>query len=574
MIFSLFPSLTYADSSKSSNVMTKRTLTEDSVEQSTKNKEKSTFKVDNVTDNNYMIYKGEWKTTGDPEASFSTFKSATNWINKTSDESPYTIYVTDDTSEITNAVIDSNKTVYLTSDNHTIYNGYSRHIIINGTMYMKDIKFNGNDKYGGVVVTDTFTMNTNSVIENCYRDESDYTSSDCGAGVRMEDDGEFNMNSNSKITDCYANYNGGGIDIGNGTVNMNDNSLISNCKADDSGGAISVSGGNLLNVNGGTIQNCQAYYGGGINGDVVFNKGFIKGCTAEEDGGAIYGEVTMNGGSIENCKASKGAGVRGHLFFNKGTIKDCKAEYAGGGIYGEVTMSGGSIFNCSAINGGGIYGKGTITAGSISNCIASNQGGAIYTDDYDYNDYIDFDNNYRNITISAIASFSSNSSKKKSGLPENYSSSFNFDGKLLNNNDINYVKDSVSEIVAFENGNDSNVYSGGNLSRAVDSITTEGTIYINEDITVLERIEIIRKDIKIISSGSTISTIDIYSHDYIFYVYDAALKLEKIILDGNAVGKGIESSNSKLIMNAILKSKTAKMILKGQQSICIQVSLL
>ena len=264
---------------------------------------------------------------------------------------------------------------------------------------------------GGVYVkSGTFNMNGGTITKNT----SDKGGGDGsgGAGVYVEQNGNFIMNNAASVTENKIKRlsNGGGVYVNGGTFTMNGTSSVTNNIADDNshtlnGGGVYVSGGNFEMNKNASVTGNKANRGTALNGAGVYvsgksstftmnNTASVSGNTANQGGGVYVesGTFNMNDGTISDNKAknekasndTNGGGVYvsgGTFTMNDGTITgntatntDKKNTTYGGGVYvsgGTFTMNGGtsSVTGNTATNGGGVSvssGKFNMNDGTIT----------------------------------------------------------------------------------------------------------------------------------------------------------------------------------------------------------------
>ncbi len=122
---------------------------------------------------------------------------------------------------------------------------------------------------------------------------------------------------------------------------------------------------------------------------MVMNGGTIRGCHANDRGGAVYcadpgGSCDMKGGVIENCTSGdSGGGIYlasgSGLGLNGGVIKGCSSEKKGGGVYADTGSYADVSDPRSKVKGAYVkLSKGTITENH-----AAKYGGGIYMESSD-----------------------------------------------------------------------------------------------------------------------------------------------------------------------------------------------
>ena len=228
-----------------------------------------------------------------------------------------------------------------------------------GVVYMTDGTLNlnapikGNSAVsGGVVYMTDGTLNIKTTVGDTATGVDAKPNTATNGGAVYMADGTLNLQTaNGRLTGNIATENGGAIYAQNGTLNLNDNSsaLVDHNSAKN-GGAIYT-------------RACE----------INIARGYIKGNTATENGGAIYSEGTINitGGVIggDNSGDENSAANGGAIYVHRGSVttaavsgsdggsmKNNHATDNGGAIYASesnVAMSAGSMIKNSAVNNGG-----------------------------------------------------------------------------------------------------------------------------------------------------------------------------------------------------------------------------
>lgn len=303
-------------------------------------------------------------------------------------------------------------------------------------------------------------------------------------------------------------YGGGGI-TNNGTLRMEGNATITHtctpgtislARSVQNTGTFIMDGGKIINGVTGRLSDGSAVVN---TGTFTMNAGTISGFVSSTNGqGAVRssGIFNMSGGTISGCSmtydtyglkfgSAVNIGGSGSTFNMSGTASitgntaNANTYTQGGGVYigagATMNMSGGSITNNKTSTcGGGIYLNKTgclnMTGGSITGNEAYLaypwQGGmlgcgaGIYTEDFDYGNPANT-SKYANISISGSATVANNILTMPvylSNAPDNWAE-FNdpairgslgtFDGKLLNNKEINFHNPNYSVQYKPNNGN-------------------------------------------------------------------------------------------------------------------------
>ena len=294
----------------------------------------------------------------------------------------------------------------------TDYNQYGGGVYVDkdGTFNMNGGVITGNSaNYGGgvYVKSGTFNMYGGTIKENTSSGGFG-TLGFGGAGVYVEESGNFIMNNDARVTENTINSgsNGGGVYVNGGTFEMNGNASVTGNQAKGgtlNGGGVYVSGG-TFKMNGNASVTDNKAKKGTLSGGGVYveggtfemnNTASVKGNTATNNGGGVYvesGTFNMNDGTISGNKAkndktrndTNGGGVYvnsgtftmndGAISGNEATNSDSRNTTYGGGVYvnsGTFTMNGEatSVSNNTATNGGGVYasvGTFTMSGGSIT----------------------------------------------------------------------------------------------------------------------------------------------------------------------------------------------------------------
>lgn len=265
-----------------------------------------------------------------------------------------------------------------------------------------------------------------------------------GGGVFATFNSTFSLQS-GKVTGNVVTTDGGGFRMENSILTLSGGEISKNTATDGAG--LSASGNSNVTLNNGMIeQNTAARRGGGAN--ILNNASFA-----------------ISGGEIRNNKAASGGGAfvgpNSTFAMQNGKVTDNIATADGGGLYLEdsgLAIDDGEISSNMAKNGGGVYlntsAQLTMNGGAIRGNQAAESGGGIFTDDSDYHDPVST-TAYQNVTIAGIANVSGNTSIALQRNPSNHAAFANFDGTLLNNNQINYYPSTVLMIY------DPNISRGG-----------------------------------------------------------------------------------------------------------------
>ncbi|MBU5433153.1 S-layer homology domain-containing protein [Intestinimonas sp. MSJ-38] len=334
--------------------------------------------------------------------------------------------------------IDSGSGVYVTGGTFDLYKGqitgnkgqegentdrYGGGVYVSGgtfNMYGGAITENTASYGGGVYVkSGTFNMNGGTITKNTSDRGSGNDSG--GAGVYVEQNGNFIMNNAASVTENKIKRlsNGGGVYVNGGTFTMNGTSSVTNNIADYNsgtlnGGGVYVSGGNFEMNKNASVTGNKANRGTALNGAGVYvtgksskfemnNSASVKDNTANQGGGVYVesGTFNMNDGTISGNTAkndktpsdTNGGGVYvnksgtfnmtdGTITGNTATNTDKKNTTYGGGVYvsgGTFNMNGNatSVTGNTATNGGGVSvssGKFNMNDGKIS----SNTGNGVF----------------------------------------------------------------------------------------------------------------------------------------------------------------------------------------------------
>ena len=294
----------------------------------------------------------------------------------------------DETLEV-DAYVNTNHTLYLCLNGHSITDSASGNVIFvenSSKLILCDCRGGGKLTHssgikGRGVQAGSGKTSLGSATFIMYGGEiSGNHTDDDGAGT-MISTSDFKMYGgkiHDNNVDAAFNYGGGGV------VQLRSNFIMY-------GGEIS--------------SNSSVKYGGGVaalSGSVEINGGVIKNNTAGEDGGGIWtnGSTTIiRGESVaENNRAANGGGVYFNGFFSSHKlvisdsveIADNTATGDGGGVYysceseysDPLTISDSvRISQNAATNGGGIYigaHKLTMNGGSITGNTATDNGGGVY----------------------------------------------------------------------------------------------------------------------------------------------------------------------------------------------------
>ena len=340
---------------------------------------------DNAVDNNPEIC--DVSSTAD-------FDDVMNYINGSGSGTFFTIVLNNDISILAEYTLNAGKVVTLTSSPgetfKLIKTMNSRHFLLNGSLTLDNIILDGSrppgntaggSKMGGGIYVNpggTLTMNSGSVIQNCY-----YSG---GGGGGVGNAGTFVMNGGKIINNASnSSYGGGGVYNSYSTFIMKDGLISGNTAIGGPGGGVynsAKTGYNcMFTMEGGEISgNTTGTFGGGV----LLQAGF----PFVMNGGVISGNSAKNGGGV--C-SNTGAGI---FTMNGGEISGNTVSVNGGGVYvvnnDSFIMNGGVISGNTAVLGGGVYNAGivTIAGGEIRDNKANgmdpvgSSGGGIYTTDY------------------------------------------------------------------------------------------------------------------------------------------------------------------------------------------------
>ncbi len=202
---------------------------------------------------------------------------------------------------------------------------------------------------------------------------------------------------------------GGGIYGYGPKININDNTTITLNDATGSGAGIFMSGAGVFTIKNASItDNTSDNLGGGI--------GLYAESTATVTGTTITGNSARIGGGI-GLQNSATPGV-------------------------EITIGDSNISNNTVTeNGGGIYADNgtiaTLTNTTVTGNSSTNDGGGIWVFDYSQTNPVDAATTYQNLTITG-GDISGNTSRLTFAPPENSGDYANFNGLLLDNDNIVY----------------------------------------------------------------------------------------------------------------------------------------
>ena len=271
-----------------------------------------------------------------------------------------------------------------------------RHFEVEGSLTLKDVTLNGDNKGGGIDVKGALTMNSGTVIEcakanigggvyvsgtftmndGVIRNNSTGGTKPFGGGVHVEPDASFIM-SGGEIYGNSATY-GAGVDV-DGSFTMTGGKIRENT-ASYAGGGVGAHDGTFT-MKGGSINSNSAINGGGIN--INDTSSMTGGSISNNDGAGVYiysyGTFNMNGGTVSN-NSGNGISTGGILNMNGGTISNNSSS----GIYvdsGTCNINNGVITRNTASDGGGVFvsqGVLTMKGGSIDGNTATEAGGGIY----------------------------------------------------------------------------------------------------------------------------------------------------------------------------------------------------
>ena len=367
-------------------------------------------------------------------------------------------------------------------------------IILDGNGAQGGVEVDGTTSSRG-----TLTMQHGAIIKNCRWPGTSVV--EFGAAVRVKG-GAFTMETGAQITNNIGSTGTMGAEAGaigidnNGTFQMNggiiDNNSASNANSYAYGGGVGLRTSASFIMDGGLITGNSANssavldhpaYGGGVHVGV--------GCSFTMNGGEISNNITAT--PNQNVYNYFGGGVSlmgsAQLLMTGGTISNNIAANTygygyGGGVWAfnqtTIVMSGGNITGNTAAggvgSGGGISSNGSIhlsgTAAITGNTssLYKGDGGGIFLNGADYSLAIEPGNvqisenqapnggggavgvaayinnvdplpvdSYNQIQIDPSVVFASNTSQTRYVPPINANDIVDFDGSLLNNDDIHYT---------------------------------------------------------------------------------------------------------------------------------------
>ena len=217
---------------------------------------------------------------------------------------------------------------------------------------------------GGLYIYYTHNLSvTNSVVQNCYIDGTNYS---LGGGIAINAGNPFMRD--VIVQNNYSKEHGGGMLISSETLDAK-NITIKNNNAQWNGGGLYSTYRSETLFDFIITGNNASYDGGGIwsDSDMHFVNFEVYGNYAEEKGGGIYIDESTEiyNSTIHNNSALNGGGICMHAGTNgHSKIIDCQirnnnAEISGGGLYTGFTIHSclinSVIDSNSAIYGGGIY---------------------------------------------------------------------------------------------------------------------------------------------------------------------------------------------------------------------------
>lgn len=345
------------------------------------------------------------------------------------------IYVSQGTLNIA-ADTGGGKTVVI--DGNTATEGYGGGIACTGqnaTLHMKDATVSNNNAPGGGGIFH-YAPDGAFDIENIDITGND-ASEEYGGGIYLFHSGNYAKTApiTYTIKDCTISNNtanntvdgqGGGIfawDKDNYNKGIPFTLLIQgNTIADNE--TVNCGGGIYFESTVSTVPNAP---------DTIrlLTDNIIKGNNATYGGGVFQdfdANVTYSGSTIKDNTASSGGGL--YL-----------SEDAGAGA-GATVQDTTEITGNSGDYGGGVYVTENsyfeMSDGKIAGNTATEEGGGLYTEDLDYADPVSAAK-YTNINIAALVDVSGNTAGNTFSPPANYADLSGFDGRLLTNDQINYM---------------------------------------------------------------------------------------------------------------------------------------
>ena len=269
-----------------------------------------------------------------------------------------------------------------------------------GTFNMYGGVITGNSaNYGGgvYVKSGTFTMYGGTIKSN--RSSKGYGTDSSGAGVCVEESGNFIMKNDASVTANMIGWGstaGAGVYVNGGTFEMHDNASVTGNEAGNtdskgnSGCGVYVNGGTFTMHGSSKVTGNKATSGNALSGGGVY----VKSGTFTMNDNSKVTENTASGKKGSNGNGG-GVYVEGGTFEMNGKAKVMKnavsgannSDGHGGGVYvegGKFDMNGEETSvsnNTASDNGGGVYSRGTFTMNSSTASVTDNtadQGGGVY----------------------------------------------------------------------------------------------------------------------------------------------------------------------------------------------------
>lgn len=295
------------------------------------------------------------------------------------------------------------------------------------------------ERGGGIVVNDNATLHFNGgTILSCVSTDDGGAISVIGSGAVLDvNGGAFYGN---RTYDAAGECCGGAIYSSKAAVTINNSVFVGNY-AEDNGGAIYAYDGNLTISSASFYSNSSAEEGGAISTDGsvktnVSNSLFYSNSSTGDDGGAVYCD-SGNGTYLYDCQmyynhsASEGGAVHinaDKVFIIGGTYQYNTASKYGGGIYvdsmNDINASGKLIIKDNTAKGkasdlclqngvastGYLYCGGFYEGSSVWLCSdsTSSQLAIKDIDTFQYNNYIHFDEGFRQDKVTSTTLSSDN----------------------------------------------------------------------------------------------------------------------------------------------------------------------
>ena len=264
-------------------------------------------------------------------------------------------------------------------------------------MYGGDITGNSASFGGGVYVkSGKFEMNGGTIKKNTSSGGSG-TLSFGGAGVYVEESGNFIMKNAASVTENtidYGSTGGAGVYVNGGNFEMNGSSKVATNKVNDSSGTFN--GGGVYVGNGGTFT---MHNNASVTENAMSNNriGILNGAGVYVNGGTF---TMYNSASVTNNAASgykNGTGDGGGVYVNGGnfemnddatSVSGNTATNYGGGVYvsgksSTFTMNSSASItgNSASFGGGGVYASSGTFNMNDSSKVTDNAGSGVFVYD-------------------------------------------------------------------------------------------------------------------------------------------------------------------------------------------------